>query len=248
MEASRTLLKNVKITVDDIFVADSKIVTNTVNGDFLYGSDNLIAGKLLDEEYSIKIEGTNKNGIVTKNEIKIPAKNISDTSANITSSSTELNENKYLERLWAYLTLKKLQSSQATRVSNKISLIARKTHKNPVATPNTEMTDEEKAEQLSFKYHFVTNLTSLVITKESLLEENIMSSAPINEELTEIFPTKPSSVVSKMLRYVDPNACVGTLALFSQTYLRGRDRTFTSSEADIGDFSLQVSSIRIAGV
>ncbi len=243
MEVSRTYLKEVKITVDDVFVDDSQIVTNTVNGDFPHGSDNLIAGKLLNEPYSIKIEGTNKNGIITKKEIKIPAKN---TLGAVTDPDV-LNQNIYLERLWGYLTLKNLQKGPAT--SNKIKVTASKIlNNNRVQLPIAKKkTDQEKIEELALKYHFVTNLTSLVITKESFQDDNFMSGAPIIEELGDSFPTKTPSVVAKTLIYEDPNACKGTLELFSQTYLRGIGKKVTSSQADLEDFSQLVSSIKISG-
>ncbi len=222
--------------MDDVFVDDSQIVTNTVNGDFLHGSDNLIAGKLLDQPYSIKIEGKNKNGVVTEREIKIPAKN---TLGAVTDQDV-LNQNRYLERLWAYLTLKKLQNPQA---SNQVKVTVAKTlNNNRVQLPTIAKmkTDQEKIEELALNYHFVTNLTSLVITKQSFREDNIMTAGEIS---TERPLSTPPSIVPKSL-----NTCIGTLELFSQTYLRGKEKKVTSSLADMEDFGLLVSSMKISGI
>jgi hypothetical protein len=237
LEASRTSLKEVKITVDDVFVDDSQIVTNTVNRDFLHGSDNLIAGKLLDQPYSIKIEGTNKNGVVIEKEIKIPAKN---TLGAVTDQDV-LNQNRYLERLWAYLTLKKLQIPQA---SNQVKVTVAKTlNNNRVQLPIAKKkTDQEKIEELALNYHFVTNLTSLVITKQSFREDNFMTAGDISTE-------QPLSVQPKTSTVPKSLACRdGTLELFSQTYLRGKEKKLTSSLEDMEDFGLLVSSMKISGI
>jgi hypothetical protein len=189
-----------------------------------------------------------------------PVKNITTVQNkpnNNKTASVVVDQNKYLERLWAYLTLKTLQNT--ARSSNKISLTVNKGNaKKPgpnkgsstmLTTPTPEMTDEEKILDLAMKYHFVTDLTSLIITKENLQEDNFMDdSGPpiIDESPIETAPTV-SSVVPKSFTYLDPNACNGTLELFSQTYFRGKEEKITSSIADLADFGQLVSSINISG-
>ena len=50
-----------------------------------------------------------------------------------------------------------------------------------------------------------------------------------------------------MLQFFRTNQCVGTLQLFSQTYLRGRSEKAEDFRSDFGDFSDLVTSVKIQG-
>ena len=274
LEVSRPFLKEVKVFVDDLFFSDSQVVTNSVNGDFHFGSDNLVAGKRIEQDYTIKIEGISKSGKVRK-EIKIPARSVSEPQIDNDNENDNDNDNdneienekkkekynedgssfskqnKYLERLWAYLTLNKLQSNEETsESSNKIKLIVSKSLSSKGSFPidSDETTTREKAERLALKYHFVTNVTSLIVNKKRLKNETIVESPFVKEDLTKEFVSDSvPSVVGKTFGSGQDFANLCSLELFSQTFLRKKERKISSDELNIEDFNRLVSSLRILG-
>jgi len=178
-------LKEVKIIYDDAY-SGSQIVTNQVNGIFYHGSDNIIAGKLLDEGFSIKIEGISPLGNIQK-EITIPAKTISvavnDTTSRLTFDQTQTQ---YLERLWAFLTVKNLlHESEVNKIPSAVNKSKITGKKLPNARP--EMSCQEQAENLAKDYNLVTYLTSFIITKD---DDPILVNPPSMNDLTESLAKK----------------------------------------------------------
>ncbi len=178
-------MKEVKIIYDDAY-SGSQIVTNQVNGIFYHGSDNIIAGKLLDEGFSIKIEGISPLGNIQK-EITIPAKTISvavnDTTSRLTFDQTQTQ---YLERLWAFLTVKNLlHESEVNKIPSAVNKSKITGKKLPNARP--EMSCQEQAENLAKDYNLVTYLTSFIITKD---DDPILVNPPSMNDLTESLAKK----------------------------------------------------------
>jgi len=253
-DITKPFLEGVKILYDDAFNG-SHIVTNQVNRIFYKGSDNIIAGKLLDKGFTIKIEGNSSLGRKEK-EIKIPAKTVP---VNGTASSLKRDQiqSKYLERLWAFLTIKNLLHESE---ENKIQLSIHQSNITPKRLPSasSQMSRQKLAENLAKHYNFVTNLTSFIITKDSIEDSNISESPQSMNDLTENYATEnvPNFVSKSFRRYSvheeETNACIGNLELFSQTYLRGKTLSIKKNNSDLGSsdsnkFAALITSIRITG-
>ncbi len=98
-----------------------------------------------------------------------------------------------MERLWAFLKLKKLL--QASHPFNSVNKIEMKTSSGRRSEVVEElMTSENIALQFALRYHFVTNLTSLVITTDTIQPEDILENAFEDASLTSV-PTKFDAVI-----------------------------------------------------
>jgi hypothetical protein len=205
-------LENVTLIYDDTF-ADSDIVTNAVNHTFYKGSENVVVGKLLDQEFSLKIQGFSAFGLVEK-EIRIPAKEIepvtepppeNDEYAEysegpiVTTPKPPPKISNY-QRLWAFFTIKKLLSLSD---DNKIKSVlvpknSKKFEKSSKESAPQAPTREEIALRLAKKYHFVTKLTSMVITKNNIQEENLSESDYTDEAIRSVDQMiVPKTIISK---------------------------------------------------
>jgi hypothetical protein len=232
----------------DADFSDSLIVTNQVSGIFYEGSDNIIAGKLLDKEITINIVGTSSQGQIEKT-IKIPSR-----SNSIPLEGDHLTS--YLERLWAFLTVKKLLQESG---ENKINMVVIKSQTTSKKFPGntTKMSRQELAEKIAYKYNFLTNLTSFIITKDSITDDNILKNGPYMKDraerlVSEYIPSVGPKSLQGSFDYEDPSACVGTLELFSQTYLRGQTLLIKYSKpnlglSDLNEFAERITSLRITG-
>jgi hypothetical protein len=257
-EITKPILEGVKITYDDAFNS-SQIVTNQVKGIFYQGSDNIIAGKLLDQNFTIEIEGNSELGVFEKT-IQIPAKKILELpiESDLLNGNRKISVEKHkfnsklkiLERLWAYLTLKNLLSETE---GNKINIIVSKTaigkRKMPIEYP--QLPRQKMAEQLAKKYNFVTHLTSFVITTDNISKNNTLQNVA-QKRLISLETSEPVTPSHGLINFTIDNGCNGTLELFSQTYLRGRMLSVTNDVSDLGlsdsnEFSELVTSIRITG-
>jgi hypothetical protein len=239
-EVTKPILENIKITYSGQF-KDSQVVTNAVDNTFYYGSDNIIVGKLMDDKFKITLEGNSAFGNISK-VITIPAVK------NETKEATK--KESYFERLWAYLTIKNLMKQLESSKSSKSSSIVITSFGNASTNPHDEMDPQEEILMLAQKYNFVTNFTSFVITEEDLTE---LTPEPIKSESHESGldgegETLHASLNSKSFpTYEDPNTCKGSLHLFSQTYLRGKELTIHRNQTDLQEFARLSTSLSVQG-
>ncbi len=82
---------------------DCNFAKSFVGNSIFKGSESLIVGKLLDEEFSLKVRGISFSGIIEEQEFRVPPK--SDDYEDFTDSSfKEVKTN--IGRLWAFLKIR----------------------------------------------------------------------------------------------------------------------------------------------
>jgi hypothetical protein len=173
-EVTNPILENVRINYCDHY-QNSEVVTTAMDKTFFYGSENIIAGKLLEEGYTITLEGTSASGRVSR-KITIPAI-LNNTSSTVTKKEP------HLKRLWASLKIK--NSMQQFLPFSNLSVF-----ENAFENQNQILHNEVLEE--ATKYNLVTYLTPFIAT--IINEDDILSAEPY---LLEGGPTKETRVVIK---------------------------------------------------
>ncbi len=108
----------------------------------------------------------------------------------------EPTRSEFMVRLWAFLKLKNLL--QTPHQSSSVNKIEMKSSSGRRSEDFEELTNENIAFQFALRYHFVTNLTSLVITTDTIKPEHIIEHAFEDPSFTSV--PDPEKIISKMLR------------------------------------------------
>ena len=197
---------------------DACAATNAFDGRFVQGADNIVVGQRGSRDIRLDIFGV-VDGKINSYSVTIPSKS---GETNLTS----IESDEYLERLWAFLTVKKIlgQQSPADKIGVRVSGPRRADCQDGVFS----------------RFGFVTDLTSLIVTEKDGWDSDYRIRFPP-------LPPTPTTEVKFIKKILDPTACKGSLILYTQTYLRGLDLELKDSEANIQDFSTKVSSMKITG-
>ena len=245
-EISSPLLRDVIVETN----IDSCIVTNAVSGHFVAGADNIVIGRRSDQIIRMKISGTTNQK--TEYLVTVPAK-VPDS-----SSQVDLVEpDSYLERLWAFMTVKKaIRKSQPENMiklvrtkrdkQSKNKLQAKDNSSNINSNGNNINSNQECIRSVfTSKYGFVTNLTSLLVTEKDLEDPNYKLAFPPEMMKLPIL----STFVPKSLNI--ETSCKGSLVLYSQTYLRGLDFEVKADVLNVNlemdGFAKKATSFKITG-
>jgi hypothetical protein len=161
-EVTNPILENIKINYSNQY-QDSDVVTTAVDKAFYYGSENIIVGKLLEEPFSITLEGASASGRVSR-QITIPA-------MRHTSNTSMPGNEPYFERLWASLKIKNLikqfQPFSYPSAFEEVNL------------ENQNQILHGKVIELATKYNLVTYLTPFIVTDKTIVrEDEILSAEP----------------------------------------------------------------------
>ena len=161
LELTNPILENIKITYNTRY-HDSEVITSALDKTFYYGSEHIIVGKLLENEFPITLEGSSASGQVSR-QITIPA-------MRHTTNTTMSGNEHYLERLWASLKIKNLMK-QFQPFSD------------PSAFENVPENQNKilhgKVIELAKKYNLVTYLTPFIVTDKTIIrEDEILSAEP----------------------------------------------------------------------
>ncbi|XP_023571577.1 LOW QUALITY PROTEIN: inter-alpha-trypsin inhibitor heavy chain H3 [Octodon degus] len=179
-EVANPLLTSVQLEYPDNAIQD---LTQNSYQHFYDGSEIVVAGRLVDEDMNsfkadVKGQGALNDLIYTENvDVKEMEKALKEQ---------DYIFGNYIERLWAYLTIEQLLEKR----------------KNAQGEEKENLTAQ--ALDLSLKYHFVTPLTSMVVTKpEDNEDQTSIADKPGEDTDTEAKSTVPST--THLLSYQPPS-------------------------------------------
>jgi hypothetical protein len=159
LEVTNPMLENIEITYCDWY-QDRNVVMAAVDKTFCYESENIVAGKLLEEKISIPLKGTSASGRVTR-KITIPAITHS-------ISTTVTGRKTYFERLWASLKIKHLMQQFQPLID--LSAFEDIPFVNAFENQN-QILHDEVLEQAT-NYNLVTYLTPFIMTDKTTITED----------------------------------------------------------------------------
>lgn len=217
---------NVTPKLNDITIVadvDACLVTNDVNGSFTMGTNKILVGLRTGQDMNFTIIGTIDGNQKVNHPFTVPAIQTSVGSVSLS--------NDYLERLWAYLQVRKVLENQPMR--NRIQVV--------VASNVTGNCTKDPLKS----YGFVTDFTPLVVTEG--MEDDPKYKLELPPEIKPLPPVIKRTFVPKSFRAPtrgDASSCQGTLTVFTQTYLRGLDFQLEEDYDDL-DFKMEGLSARV---
>ena len=216
----------------------SSLTNSNDNKTFFRGNEFVVAGKLTDlTSNEVVIGGEGENGKFQKKLFFCPlpfplnTKDSSITESPIFTNPmpgcirpqvrpvpTDPRPVNFIERLWAFLTIKNLLSENGNSLPEKLERVEEeeKEEEQTSLSPQTEETistdftaekksPEDKALELALKYNFVTKLTSLVVKRPSAGEKLEPEVDEIRIDPLPFTATSKSSVHNFMLKGFAPS-------------------------------------------